>query len=75
MLRSEVLLRRVASTPYIFFALLRVLLRIADGSPGAQIDRDDRFVTLPFGLVALYWVRMFKALVLDWLDEIFDGKE
>jgi SAM-dependent methyltransferase len=46
-------------------ALLRVLLRIADGAQGAVIARDDSYVTLPFGLVALYWVRVFKPLVLD----------
>jgi SAM-dependent methyltransferase len=46
-------------------ALLRVLLRIADGSQGAVIDRTDNHVVLPFGLVALYWVKVFKSLVLD----------
>jgi len=46
-------------------ALLRVLARIADGSPGLVLTRDEEFVTLPFGLVALYWVRAFKPLILD----------
>ena len=45
-------------------ALLRVLLRIADGHPGAVLRREssalggkngDR-VILPAGLVALYWL-------------------
>jgi len=46
-------------------ALLRVLIRIADGSQGAVIDRTDDHVVLPFGLVALYWIKIFKPLVLD----------
>lgn len=46
-------------------ALLRVLTRIADGSSGLMLERDEDFVTLPFGLVALYWVRAFKPLILD----------
>jgi len=46
-------------------ALLRVLLRIADGSQGAVIDRTDNHIVLPFGLVALYWIKVFKPLVLD----------
>jgi len=46
-------------------ALLRVLIRIADGSQGAVIDRTDDHVVLPFGLVALYWIKLFKPLVLD----------
>lgn len=46
-------------------ALLRVLLRIADSSKGMIIGKDKDYVTIPFGLVALYWVRMFKPLVFD----------
>ncbi|MBU2878124.1 methyltransferase domain-containing protein [Aliiglaciecola lipolytica] len=48
-------------------ALLRVLLRIADGHPGAVIRREslasgDR-VILPLGLVALYWIHQYKDLI------------
>ncbi|MEI8625911.1 class I SAM-dependent methyltransferase [Pseudoalteromonas sp. B137] len=48
-------------------ALLRVLLRIADGHPGAVIRREsspfgDR-VILPAGLVALYWCHQYKNLI------------
>lgn len=48
-------------------ALLRVLLRIADGHPGAVLRREsspfgDR-VILPVGLVALYWCHQYKDLV------------
>lgn len=46
-------------------ALLRVLLRIADGSPGAVISQSATHVTLPLGLVALYWLRAYKPLLLD----------
>lgn len=46
-------------------ALLRILLRIADGSPGIVLEKTDDYVSLPFGLVALYWVKTFKSLVLD----------
>ena len=45
-------------------ALLRALLRIADGAagfarPGTSGDR----VELPLGLVALYWIRSFQPLI------------
>uniref|UniRef100_A4Y9K8 Methyltransferase type 11 n=1 Tax=Shewanella putrefaciens (strain CN-32 / ATCC BAA-453) TaxID=319224 RepID=A4Y9K8_SHEPC len=48
-------------------ALLRILLRIADGHPGAVIRREpspfgDR-VILPVGLVALYWCHQYKVLI------------
>lgn len=48
-------------------ALLRVLLRIADGHPGAVLRREacadgDR-VILPMGLVALYWIHQYKDLI------------
>jgi SAM-dependent methyltransferase len=50
-------------------ALLRVLLRIADGHPGAVLRREsspfgDR-VILPVGLVALYWCHQYKDLIDD----------
>ena len=48
-------------------ALLRVLLRIADGHTGAVLRREssangDR-VILPLGLVALYWIHQYKDLI------------
>ncbi len=48
-------------------ALLRVLLRIADGHPGAVLRREaspsgDR-VIIPAGLVALYWCHQYKDLI------------
>jgi SAM-dependent methyltransferase len=48
-------------------ALLRVLLRIADGHPGAVIRREATAcggrVILPAGLVALYWCHQYKDLI------------
>lgn len=44
-------------------ALLRCLVRIADSSTGlAQYD-DPEYVTIPLGLVALYWIRQYKPLL------------
>lgn len=48
-------------------ALLRVLLRIADGHPGAVLRRESSLfgerVILPVGLVALYWCHQYKELI------------
>ncbi len=50
-------------------ALMRVLLRIADGHPGAVIRREHTLqgnrVILPVGLVALYWCHQYKILIDD----------
>ena len=44
-------------------ALLRTLVRIADAHPGAVCDRSDGRVAISLGLVALYWIRLFKRLL------------
>ncbi|SQH76712.1 conserved protein of unknown function, might belong to SAM-dependent methlyltransferase [Shewanella benthica] len=44
-------------------ALLRVLLRIADGHPGAVTRTEENNVIIPMGLVALYWCHQFKPLL------------
>ena len=44
-------------------ALLRTLVRIADAHPGAVLDKQDGTVAISLGLVALYWIRLFKRLV------------
>ncbi len=44
-------------------ALVRTLLRIADGHPGAVVRREENRVILPLGLVALYWARQYKAML------------
>ena len=50
-------------------ALLRVLGRIADGSAGWAREGKDDHVDLPLGLVALYWVRLFKPLLVRGLPQ------
>lgn len=44
-------------------ALLRSLLRIAEGHPGAVLSQSDDCVELPLGLVSLYWMKLYKPLV------------
>jgi SAM-dependent methyltransferase len=44
-------------------ALLRVVARIADSAPGLAYEDDDGNVSVPLGLVALYWIRSMKPLV------------
>jgi SAM-dependent methyltransferase len=44
-------------------ALLRSVLRIAEGHPGAVLERTDNYVVLPLGLVSLYWMKLFKPLL------------
>ena len=50
--------------------LLRVLLRIAAGSPGLVRSRDDGFVDLPLGLVALYWLKAYEPLLSQDIRQI-----
>jgi hypothetical protein len=44
-------------------ALLRVLARIAEGSLGLTRSVDDEYVAVPFGLVAIFWLRQFKPVL------------
>lgn len=46
--------------------LLRALVRIAEGSPGLVLERDDHSVTLPMGLVGLVWLKLYLPLVLKY---------
>ena len=50
-------------------ALLRALCRIADGVAGMARSDDERHISLPLGLVALYWLRLFKPLVAAGLPQ------
>ena len=62
LLRHVVLNDRKSSTYKL--ALLRTLIRIADGAGGlARPGRDENLVDLPLGLVALIWVRTFQPLI------------
>ena len=44
-------------------ALLRTLCRIADGAAGWAKEGTEDHVDLPLGLVALFWIRLFKPLL------------
>ena len=44
--------------------LLRTLLRIAEGAPGMVLRRSDDFVEIPFGLVGLFWLKLYMPLLL-----------
>jgi len=44
-------------------ALMRVLLRIADGYPGTVLRREKERVILPLGLISLLWARQYKPLL------------
>ena len=60
-----VILRQEKSATY-KLALLRAIARIADCAANVARERDDA-IELPLGLIALYWVRMYKPLVtLGW---------
>ena len=56
-----VILRQEKSATY-KLALLRCIARIADASPNVARDAGDA-VLLPLGLVALYWLRLYKRLL------------
>ena len=51
-------------------ALLRALARIADGAGGLAREGEDRLVAVPLGLVALYWLRLFKPLLAAGLPQL-----
>jgi len=44
-------------------ALLRAVGRVADGAAGFARTDEDGFACVPLGLVALYWLRLFKPLL------------
>lgn len=56
-------------------ALLRTLVRIADAHPGAIKDRNDDQVAISLGLVAYYWVRLFKRLLDAGLQQNSDSNK
>jgi SAM-dependent methyltransferase len=67
LLRGVILRQEKAATYKL--ALLRCMARIADASPNVAREADDH-VELPLGLVALYWLRMFKPLVERQLPQV-----
>lgn len=56
-------------------ALLRSLMRIADGSPGAVLERSGGRVILPLGLVSLYWARQYKLLLDANIQQSADSRK
>lgn len=44
-------------------ALLRTICRMADSTAGTAHYLDDEYVSVPLGLAALYWIRLFKPLL------------
>jgi SAM-dependent methyltransferase len=50
--------------------LLRAICRAADGSAGLAIEDDDQHVSLPLGLIALNWLRLYLPLVRDNLPQM-----
>jgi SAM-dependent methyltransferase len=56
-----IILRQEKSATY-KLALLRCIARIADASPNAAREAGDA-VELPLGLIALYWLRLYKPLL------------
>lgn len=63
-----VILRQEKSATY-KLALLRCIARIADASANVAREAEDH-VELPLGLVALYWIRMYKPLVEQGLPQL-----
>ena len=43
--------------------LLRALVKIAEGAPGMVSKWTDTHVEIPFGLVALYWLKLYIPLI------------
>ena len=61
-------------SPTYKLALLRTLVRIADGAGGfARPGSDERHVDLPLGLVALFWIRAFKPLLASDFPQLPTG--
>lgn len=67
LLRHLVLVDGKSSTYKI--ALLRIAARIADTASGCARHGPDH-VTIPMGLVALFWMRMYKPLIENGLPQM-----
>lgn len=67
LLRHLVLVDEKSSTYKI--ALLRILARIADTAAGTA-RYDHEHVVVPMGLVALFWMRMYKPLIENGLPQM-----
>ncbi|MCX2525300.1 methyltransferase domain-containing protein [Larsenimonas rhizosphaerae] len=45
--------------------LLRALASIAEYMPGIVMGRTDEWVDIPLGAVGLYWIKLYKPLILE----------
>ena len=45
--------------------LLRTLVKLAESAPGIVTNRTDEYVEVPFGAVALYWIKLYRPLLLQ----------
>ena len=61
-LLRHIVLQDAKSSTY-KLALLRALARIADGAAGLVREHGEGAVSVPLGLVALYWIRLFLPLL------------
>lgn len=55
-------------------ALLRTLVRIADSASGVGRIEEDH-VSVPLGLVALYWIRLYKPLIENRVPQMPSNKD
>lgn len=62
LVRRVVLIDHKSSTYKL--GLLRVLCRIANGTPGFVRETTPEHVTVPLGIVALYWIKLYLPLLL-----------
>jgi SAM-dependent methyltransferase len=67
LLRHLVLVDEKSSTYKI--ALLRILARIADTAAGIA-RHENEHVVVPLGLIALFWLRMYKPLIENGLPQM-----
>jgi SAM-dependent methyltransferase len=67
LLRHLILVDEKSSTYKI--ALLRILARISDTAAGA-VRYESEHVAIPMGLVALFWMRMYKPLIENSLPQM-----
>lgn len=58
----HVILKSDKSSTY-KLGLLRSISRIADGSQGMGRFISDDLISIPLGLVGLYWIRLYKPLI------------
>jgi len=68
-LLRHVILNDAKSATY-KLALLRSVARAADGAQGMARPVDDNTMTVPLGLIALNWLRLYKPLVAAGLPQM-----